>query len=366
MDITGQLGGGMSMRRRHGIVASDIMDPNSIERPILFDSGAASSSGGLFMNNGIMSLLPSTTSTAGGFAYGMMPPSHHNITTTGTVTNTPAIMNIGQSDGWYGINTISNSGYTTSTSAAATSAASNNFVSSTIEDDIVAKVIAETMAEMSNVVGGGVGSGDGNSSSGILDGDDVGGGSGDDGSQTWACHLHQKDSCFMKRTKNKIYHVIPIPSVTMAAQKYNEDTKSANYTELCDVMPVTAVAYLSSISNISTFKAIYDILLHLDMNRMRYTEHNKPSDFVKRHIVSDGNNKLILCNKYLIKTIDPTKSYKVKYTRLAYIKLLLKAMFPKICASKKTGVATNIPGWALKIYMLPSNQKLKSTITSLR
>lgn len=150
--------------------------------------------------------------------------------------------------------------------------------------------------------------------------------------------------------KQRYYHVIPIKNISVAAQIFNTRKVMDEFWEdLGHVTYFSPIAYASCINDHNIFNAVIGIFKQLDDNNIKYSSLNTPSDFVKKHIITDGITSVCLCNKHLIKSVSK-KNPQYFYTRNVWIKSILKLVFPKIDATKD-GIPTNTPQWAINLFI---------------
>ena len=227
-------------------------------------------------------------------------------------------------------------------------------------------------------------------------------------SYKWTCHLHPNNDCQMTIIDNRQYHILPVKETTAYAQtnfndsvafassviggedalnakefNYSDNIKefreclnqttftsplqnnapidgsafaSASSTNTINTYPtifITPIANCSSVYQYQTFVSILQICKVLDDESLIFSNYTKPSDFLKKHIITDGISKITLCNKHLLKKIYK-KNSKPKYLSHCWIKQLLKYLFPNINSGKN--LPTNTPDWAIELY--------KSLVTS--
>lgn len=178
-----------------------------------------------------------------------------------------------------------------------------------------------------------------------------------DSTKYWLCHLHSSSTCTIKTEfdleyqKTRYFHVIPIKNISVTAQSYNARKVTDEFWEdLGCITYFSPIAYASCCNNYKIFNAVINIFRTLDANNMKYSSLNTASDFVKKHIVTDGSTSVALCNKHLIKTVSKKGTSQMFYTRLIWIKSILKILFPKIDATKE-GIPTNTPQWAIQLFI---------------
>lgn len=150
----------------------------------------------------------------------------------------------------------------------------------------------------------------------------------------------------------RYFHVVPIKNISVTAQSFNARKVTDEFWEdLGHVTYFSPIAYSSCINDYNIFNAVIGVFKQLDDNNMKYSSFNTPSDFVKKHIITDGSTKICLCNKHLIKTISKKGTNpQTFYTRNIWIKSILKLVFPKIDATKE-GIPTNTPQWAINLFI---------------
>lgn len=202
----------------------------------------------------------------------------------------------------------------------------------------------------------------------------------------WPCHIHRSSSnCEMAIIKNNnnepptMYHIITISKTSLVAQKYNTKNEPDKFWEkLPNGKWLTALCYSSEARNYQVFCNVMKILVDLDINGLRYEKYNKPTDFIKSHLITDGEGNVALCNKHLLRqnrqtsssslktsrssllplpTLPPTtttttlllttssgEEVKPKYSSPINLVRLLKALFPQYSAKQ---IANTTPDWAL-------------------
>lgn len=170
--------------------------------------------------------------------------------------------------------------------------------------------------------------------------------------ESWTCHLHSSSSerCSVCRFEGQYYHVIPINDISAYCQRYyNSRNTTDGFWELFgNIMYTSPIAYATCVYRYDIFKLLIRIFQELDDKGLKYKSHNTPSDFVKRHIITDGIGNLILCNKHLIKNCRSKNNVKQKfYTRNSWIRMTLTSLFPK--TNNKHGLPTDTPQWVIDI-----------------
>lgn len=136
----------------------------------------------------------------------------------------------------------------------------------------------------------------------------------------------------------------------MAAQIYNaQKIQDEFWEDMGTVAYVSSIDRADCINNPEIFRLVIDIFKHLDDSGLKFSSLTKPSDFIRRHIVTDGGKNISLCNKHLLKR-NTTNKAQVYYTRDAWIKCIMKGLFPKIESAYKDGIPTNTPDWAINFY----------------
>lgn len=167
-------------------------------------------------------------------------------------------------------------------------------------------------------------------------------------SPRWACHLHKSSNCEIGLENDRMFHIVPVKETTIYAQKtFNERTENDEFWE---ALPrgewYTPYAYSNQRNEFSSFKCVMRIFEDLDSRNLIYTTYSSPSDFIKSHIITDGRDRVYLCNKHLLQCVK-RKSQQTKYTSNTWIKNVLKSMFPR--AFRQKNIPTNIPVWALEL-----------------
>lgn len=197
--------------------------------------------------------------------------------------------------------------------------------------------------------------------------DGVGGGGGNDDSSfapvqqqnMWTCHVHASSSsaeCSMQLIDSTYFHIVPVKTISPSAQHFNCRTRPSEFWETFgSVVFVAPVVFTSHINNFAFFSRIMTIFGMLDSARLKYSTQNTASDFMRRHIVCNATgSRMTLSNKHLMKnatasgSASATKEYSC-YTRLTWVRSLLKTLFPRI-EIVKDGVSPNIPMWAIDLY----------------
>lgn len=145
-----------------------------------------------------------------------------------------------------------------------------------------------------------------------------------------------------------MFHIVPVKETTIYAQKtFNARTENDEFWE---ALPpgewYTPYAYSSQRNDLDTFKCVMQIFKGLDERNLIYRTYTSPSDFIKTHIISDGRNRVYLCNKHLLRCVK-RKGAQTKYTSNVWIRNVLKSMFPR--AFRQKNIPTNIPVWALEL-----------------
>ncbi|ATZ81496.1 GrBNV_gp93-like protein [Drosophila innubila nudivirus] len=168
---------------------------------------------------------------------------------------------------------------------------------------------------------------------------------------SWTCHLHNKETCVMKYYNGNYYHVIPVKNISVLAQTYNSQKIPDEFWEDLGKTPyMTPIYYSDCINDVEMFRIILELFKNLDDNSLKFSTLNTPSDFIKRHVITDGIKMITLCNKHLLKSCKKKDRAQVFYTKDAWIKCILKGLFPKIDSPEKSGIPTNTPDWAIKLY----------------
>lgn len=189
----------------------------------------------------------------------------------------------------------------------------------------------------------------------------------------WPCHIHNSSSCEMALMKSgsetRQYHIINVNRTSLAAQKYNVKNEPDKFWErLPPGRWFCSVWYSTEMQNFNVFKQICYLLFNLDNERLRY-DNDKPIDFLKKHIIVNGEGSVALCNQHLLKlqranghmsntdgqpppisaSAHVTRDnghYKMRYTSKTSILRLLKTMFPQYASNQ---IANSTPDWALLI-----------------
>lgn len=195
----------------------------------------------------------------------------------------------------------------------------------------------------------------------------------------WPCHIHSSSTCEMAlmRSANETrqYHIISISKTSLAAQRYNVKNEPDKFWEkLPPGRWFCSLWYSSEMRDFVVFKSLYQLLLDLDLRKLRY-ETDKPLDFLKKHVIVNGEGSVALCNQHLIKTQRSTNFNRVtppsfestttgitstnihassavllegkaRYTSHTSLARLIKSMFPQ---STSHQIANTTPEWALEI-----------------
>lgn len=188
--------------------------------------------------------------------------------------------------------------------------------------------------------------------------------------ESWQCHIHSSSSdCTIisefdaESQVRRYYHSVPIKTISVGAQQYNVRKKIGEFWEdLGSISYFTPIAYANCISNPKIFSNICFIFKQLDNDNLKYSTSNSASDFIKKHIITDGSVSICLCNKHLLTQSNKTKTSKPQqfYTRASWIKSILKLLFPKI-DSTKDGIPTNTPHWAISVFnSIKSDAQIKN------
>jgi len=155
----------------------------------------------------------------------------------------------------------------------------------------------------------------------------------------------------MKYYNGNYYHVIPVKNISVLAQTYNSQKIPDEFWEDLGKTPyMTPIYYSDCINDVEMFRIILELFKNLDDNSLKFSTLNTPSDFIKRHVITDGIKMITLCNKHLLKSCKKKDRVQVFYTKDPWIKCILKGLFPKIDSPEKSGIPTNTPDWAIKLY----------------
>lgn len=182
----------------------------------------------------------------------------------------------------------------------------------------------------------------------------------------WACHLHKASSssnCEIGLLDDHLYHIVPVKETTIHAQKnYNSRTENDEFWE--QLPPgnwYSTLNYTSLVNDYDVFAMVVKLLRDLDDRSLVYHQYNNPSDFVKRHIITDCRSTIALCNKHLLKQVK-RKQKQVKYSSKAWVRNIVRSLFPK-AASLHKNIPTSTPSWALDILALklPPTQSFHTT-----
>lgn len=166
----------------------------------------------------------------------------------------------------------------------------------------------------------------------------------------------------MKCTANKYFHIIPVKHISTFAQHHNSNNISNEFWEdFGDILYAAPIFKWSRVKDINIFDDIYKIFKDLDSNNLKYCTHSKVSDFVEKHIITNGRDKIMLCNKHLLKHF-PKKNNgaQIFYTKDKWKKDLLKILFNKVDIVK--GIPTDTPTWAINLIRSQPNSSKKRMI----
>lgn len=217
-------------------------------------------------------------------------------------------------------------------------------LASAVADDAVARV---PVSSIENFRGAGT------SATGIvnqIEGADLQTGTNDD-CVRWSCHLHKSSSsceiALCKQTGD-MYHIVSVKETTLYAQRtFNARNENDEFWErLSRKHWYSPLAYCNMSNDYRVFQSVLRILRALDDRSLVYHQYNGPHDFVKRHLIVDGVTSVALCNKHLIKKVK-RKQPQVKYMTEAWVKGLLKSLFPGATASRR--IPTSTPSWAIEM-----------------
>lgn len=177
----------------------------------------------------------------------------------------------------------------------------------------------------------------------------------------WGCHLHGSSAkCRICRKNNTYYHIIPLNEISKFAQTtYNVSEEPDEFwEELGSNMFVSTIANCTIIRNVNVMGSIFNIFKYLDDNHLKVFKYNLPSDFVKRHIVTDGNQNVCLVNKYLIRNCTlKQKKKQVFYTSNKWSLAIINELFPKV---KSQNIPVDTPSWVLDILKATKKKSTKS------
>lgn len=199
--------------------------------------------------------------------------------------------------------------------------------------------------------------------------------------ESWPCHIHTRSSsapCEMTLATEivnnvetiQMYHVIQISKTSKTAQKFNVRNDSQRFWEKLPVGRkwITTVYNSTEKQHYIVFQQILSIFKILDNNNVIYEKYDKPLDFLRYHLLTDGECNIELCNKHLMRTrvVSKRKTPTLRYTAPSYIYKLLNEMFPK---STSNLIANVTPQWALdKLFeievFLKNNRSVRSKPSS--
>lgn len=170
--------------------------------------------------------------------------------------------------------------------------------------------------------------------------------------ESWQCHIHSSSSerCTVARYDEQYYHVIPVNDISAYSQThYNGRNMTDGFWEsFGNIMYTSPIAYATCIYRYEIFVLIISLFRRLDTDSLKYKSHNTPSDFIKRHIVTDGIANITLCNKHLIRQTKSKNNAPQKfYTRDSWIRMILMSLFPK--TNNKKGLPTDTPQWVIDL-----------------
>nr|WOJ45420.1 GrBNV_gp93-like protein [Apis mellifera nudivirus] len=157
------------------------------------------------------------------------------------------------------------------------------------------------------------------------------------------------------RHNNMYFHIVPVKGTTQFAQhRYNARTETNEFWELLPTGTwYTPIYYCSTINEFETFAMIMALFRDLDRESLSYSLNNKPSDFLKQHIITDGLGRLTLCNKHLLRQTVRKNGSKARYVTSTWIRGLLRALFPKLTTrssgTSASNITTNTPKWAIDL-----------------
>lgn len=189
------------------------------------------------------------------------------------------------------------------------------------------------------------------------------------------CTAHPSDDCKMAYIDYKQYHIVPVKAVSPYAQtKYNKSSnpiissisRSDEFWELLvdlreNQFPImtTIVNCRDMMEDVKIFKAIFELFKGLDDREEIFTKMNSATDMIKYHILTDCHNKVVLCNKYLLRTYTKPQQLKrlsngnnlssLKYTNKVWERKILQAMFPTLKCAKNKNIPSNIKPWVMYI-----------------
>lgn len=165
----------------------------------------------------------------------------------------------------------------------------------------------------------------------------------------WSCHLHPKSNCSIVFENNKQFHINTIKDVDKIASVYNTKNIPNEFWEDLgeNICYVSAIAYTNWINRMDfVVDKVFKIFQNLDENGYYFASENKPSDFIKSHLVVSPCGNVRLCNLSLLRG---SKISKKRYSTNSWKKRIIKSLFPKLFAPKNK-IATDIPAWVTIIY----------------
>lgn len=161
----------------------------------------------------------------------------------------------------------------------------------------------------------------------------------------WTCHLHKSSQCKIARNNDRIYHIVSVKRVTPFAQ-LNFNVRKENLNEFWEdfgsCMYMAPIALCDSYKNKETFLAMCKLFNYLDENKLKFTRDNDINDILTKHIVTDGDGRVALCNSHLLK-YTPVAAQCI-YTRTVFIRNVIKALFG-IQSVKNIPIST--PEWLI-------------------
>jgi hypothetical protein len=184
-------------------------------------------------------------------------------------------------------------------------------------------------------------------------------------SVAWRCHLHRSATCRLVREGKWYWHAIPVKRLDAAAQAFNTLNDNDEFREVLGTQSfVTPIADVLNLP-VGVFDLLIRALWWLDTYRFRFTQYNKASDLVRRHVVYDSNSCVTVVNKHLLRKVAP--KHVGYYTRPRFVMDILRELFPNISA--RSNVKSTTPVWAINRFQemssLARRMKLETSRTAV-
>jgi len=141
------------------------------------------------------------------------------------------------------------------------------------------------------------------------------------------------------------YHIVPVKEINKYAQtRYNSCVINNEFWEKLEHgIYLSAVGYCDIVNDYKCMQTIFCLFRILDEESLVYDRDNTARDMVRKHLITDCVDRVILCNKHLLKPVT-RKEKQVKYTSVNWERQILHTLF-SIKTAKTT--ATNVPTWVL-------------------